>query len=700
MTSEIRTNSLKSRAGLSTVTLTDSGPMFSGITTFVDNSTFSVGTGGTIHAPSTNTLNIGVNNTESLRIDSNSNLKVAGIVTATHFHGDGSNLTGITGTTINSNADNRVITGSGTANTLNAESNFTYDGNEVAVYAQTDDTDCVLSLVGKTASGGVGQAGRTAIIAESSNNSNGQSKMHFRTRNTSNAQLLAMTIDGNQNVGIGITNPQTVLHINNNVPMIRLTDANASGTPDCELGGAGGNIDISADINGEKSDSVIRFNVDGGEKARITSGGYIGIGTISPAYNLDISNSSGEGQLRIDSSAGNHGMIRFSQTGTNKSYIQHVNGNDLAFGPGGSEKLRITSGGLLQLNNDSAKIQLGASQDLEIRHDGSSNRIIAANADLIVQSQNYAIRSENGSTTYLNIKSNGAIALPDGTQGIRFGSAASEDFAIYHSGNNSHIDHFGYGNLYHDFAGDFYMRFYQSAGVVRTALHVSNGGSSNPEFQLRSNPTNAPTNQGTHSPAVRFRGAGWNTNSGSVEVGTILQSEHYYWQSSISNVFGQTYPDFRIKMKNSDNGSYVTKFTFSGNGNAAFTGSLTQNSSDIRLKENIQPITNSLEKVKSLSGFTYNWNKTAQDLGFKGGGHDELQVGLSAQDVEKIQPEVVKPAPVDNTYKTIQYEKLVPLLVEAIKELKAKVETLESESLKLKEENIALRARVTNLEGE
>ena len=79
MSSEIRTNLISSRAGLSTVTLTDSGPMFSGITTFVDNSTFSVGTGGTIHAPATNTLNIGVNNTESIRIDSNSNLKVAGI---------------------------------------------------------------------------------------------------------------------------------------------------------------------------------------------------------------------------------------------------------------------------------------------------------------------------------------------------------------------------------------------------------------------------------------------------------------------------------------------------------------------------------------------------------------------------------------------------------------------------------------------
>ena len=150
------------------------------------------------------------------QLDVGSDIKLgnAGVITATSFVGSGANLTGLPAeTTINNNANNRIITGSGTANTLEGESNFTYDGNEVAVYAQTDDTDCVLSLVGKTASGGVGQAGRTAIIAESSNNSNGQSKMHFRTRNTSNAQLIAMTIDGNQKVGIGISSPDQTVHI-------------------------------------------------------------------------------------------------------------------------------------------------------------------------------------------------------------------------------------------------------------------------------------------------------------------------------------------------------------------------------------------------------------------------------------------------------------------------------------------------------
>ena len=63
----------------------------------------------------------------------NTGAVVTGILTATSFSGDGSNLTGITGTTINNNANNRLITGSGTANTLEGEANLTYDGNTVRI---------------------------------------------------------------------------------------------------------------------------------------------------------------------------------------------------------------------------------------------------------------------------------------------------------------------------------------------------------------------------------------------------------------------------------------------------------------------------------------------------------------------------------------------------------------------------------------
>ena len=81
-----------------------------------------VGTAATIH--STGQFNIGVAHT----LFANGNATHSGIVTASSFVGSGANLTGITQTTINTNADNRVITGSDSANTLNGESNFTFDG--------------------------------------------------------------------------------------------------------------------------------------------------------------------------------------------------------------------------------------------------------------------------------------------------------------------------------------------------------------------------------------------------------------------------------------------------------------------------------------------------------------------------------------------------------------------------------------------
>ena len=124
-----------------------------------------------------------------------------------------------------------------------------------------------------------------------------------------------------------------------------------------------------------------------------------------------------------------------------------------------------------------------------------------------------------------------------------------------------------------------------------------------------------------------------------------------------------------------------SSLTFSG-GTLAVTGAITATGdvtafvSDIRLKDNIQNITNALDKLDDLSGFTYDFNQLAEELGISGHGR---QVGLSAQDVQKVLPEAVKPAPVNNEYLTVQYEKVVPLLVEAIKELRAEVNLLRNQ---------------------
>jgi hypothetical protein len=94
--------------------------------------------------------------------------------------------------------------------------------------------------------------------------------------------------------------------------------------------------------------------------------------------------------------------------------------------------------------------------------------------------------------------------------------------------------------------------------------------------------------------------------------------------------------------------------------------------SDERLKTNILKIDSALDKVCSLEGFTFDWNDKAKAFGIDSG---RSEVGLSAQATEKIMPEAVKTF--DNSdYKYINYEKLVPVLVEAIKDLKSEIEEL------------------------
>jgi hypothetical protein len=129
--------------------------------------------------------------------------------------------------------------------------------------------------------------------------------------------------------------------------------------------------------------------------------------------------------------------------------------------------------------------------------------------------------------------------------------------------------------------------------------------------------------------------------------------------------------------------------SFQVNGTMYATGNVTAYYSDKRLKINLGKIPNALEKVNLISGIYYKNNEIAVKYGFT---DQNQQVGVIAQEVEEIMPEVIKPAPFDvghnedgstfsisgENYKTVQYDKLVPLLIEAIKELNAKVAYLES----------------------
>jgi hypothetical protein len=98
--------------------------------------------------------------------------------------------------------------------------------------------------------------------------------------------------------------------------------------------------------------------------------------------------------------------------------------------------------------------------------------------------------------------------------------------------------------------------------------------------------------------------------------------------------------------------------------NALVTGAISA-CSDARFKKDITPLRHSLEKIIKLNGVSYYWKKEEfKERNFT----DERQIGVIAQEIEKIYPELVK---TDNDgYKSVDYSRLTPVLIEAIKELK------------------------------
>jgi hypothetical protein len=181
---------------------------------------------------------------------------------------------------------------------------------------------------------------------------------------------------------------------------------------------------------------------------------------------------------------------------------------------------------------------------------------------------------------------------------------------------------------------------------------------------------------------------GTSTFVGEIQYGTSGYGTHDYnagngkftWLSAAGAVSGTVYYSF-----NAD--GFGARFTISNNGAASLVGTLTQNASDKRLKDNVKNIDNALNKVMALNGVTFNWNDIAVEYGWSPRIKNN-DVGVIAQDVQAVLPQAIDFAPFDRddnqqsksgeNYLTVQYEKIVPLLIEAIKELKAEIEELKN----------------------
>jgi len=167
--------------------------------------------------------------------------------------------------------------------------------------------------------------------------------------------------------------------------------------------------------------------------------------------------------------------------------------------------------------------------------------------------------------------------------------------------------------------------------------------------------------------------------------------------TTLSNMYGIGYSHSDasfIGMGASGWGMYVAAdgdarvYLSGGNGAIHCTGNITAYASDERLKTNIKPIENALDKVGKIRGVTYDW---VDDITSEYDFHPSTmhETGVLAQEIQEVIPDAVTEAPMNSNYTakngtdheflTVQKDKIVPLLIEAIKELKSEVDDLKAQ---------------------
>ena len=244
-----------------------------------------------------------------------------------------------------------------------------------------------------------------------------------------------------------------------------------------------------------------------------------------------------------------------------------------------------------------------------------------------------------------------------------------------------YIRHTGDTNTYIDFEGDtlsFYTGGSREMTINTTGVRLGDTG--NGYFRpVSGNYGSIEIDGGAHggwegySVGGRFVMMHDNSNT----MGLYNDVDNHWILEHIRNGETRLFYDSGEKMNTFSSGIEV-------NGQIRATNQVIAYYSDERLKDFDGKIDSALDKVMQLNGYYYTGNDRAKELGFEG---DHKQVGVSAQEVMKVMPEVVQDAPInskseekDLDYKTVQYERLVPLLIEAIKELKQEINTLKGDN--------------------
>jgi hypothetical protein len=374
----------------------------------------------------------------------------------------------------------------------------------------------------------------------------------------------------------------------------------------------------------------------------LISSGNVGIGTSSPGFALDVQGAT-DPSIRVratGTTSSDDSLIRMQIAGTTANnilqfgdsadadagYISYDHASDyLAVGVNAAERMRITSSGNVGIGTTTPTSKLDVVGDItvtgtvdgrDLSTDGAKLDGIAANAN------NYS--------------------LPAATSAVRGGVELFSDTVQTVAAN----------------------------AVTATASRTY-GIQANASGQLVVNVPWVDTDTTLDSTKLPL--------AGGTMTGAITFAAGQTWPTFNQSTTGNAATATTATALNTANNYRVNSLGVgtAGSGTAGeirATNNITAYYSDDRLKTKLGVIDNALEKVLSLSGFYYEANSVAQALGYE----VKQEVGVSAQEVQAVMPEVVAPAPIDERYLTVRYERLIPLLIEAIKEQQQQLDKLKA----------------------
>ena len=681
MTSEIRTNSLKSRAGLSTVTMTDSGPMFSGITTFVDNSgfTFGVGGGTSIFTPATNVLTFGTNNTEKVRIDANGNTNISGVTTAANFKTGVSNLHDV-GLTL---SGGQIDVGSnikiGTAGVVTATS-FVGDGS---------------NLTGLTVPGGA----INLDLLDSSGTGNGRIRLGA-------SQDLQIYHDGSHS-WFKNTTGRLLLQTDGDQIQLRgntIVALNGAASTEYLRISSNGNISInnSSGLSSTYS-SFKHFSINNNLilNAPNSAGGFSGM------QNNAYLNSSGN-WVRVNndhatSIGTDDGNFYFRNAGAGTGNITW------------NQVLNILANGNIGINQTSPAVLFHASKSYSAPTGGFDSNIVAAFTNSGSNSYaGLAIQGGSGAGSFIHFgdtddSNTGIINYEHSDNSFRFTVNTDQRLKLTHADTTLYGTTDGVLNITTTDSRGSFIRFQESASTkvwVGCGQGLSLGGVN--DLGLRAT-NDIRMRSGSEMHAVLtadgyFAAKGMAGSWASSNTDPASSQFHQFTQTGTGKrvvVFRQEHHaglGVHIEMSNTGNqeslyctGNGATKFRVLNNGSVGSANNSYGGISDVKLKENIVEANSQWNDIKAVKVRNFNFKDTP----------DTKMLGVVAQEIETISPGLISEVvdkdpntnePLKTTTKEVKYSILYMKAIKALQEAMTRIETLE-------QDNIALRARVTNLEG-